>query len=635
MRSLPAILLLALAFPLLAADDFKPATAAELQMKDVPWAPGAPAVVLEWNVRHDDDESRGSEYHRIKILTDEGKKYGDVSIPFIPRHAGVKDLRARTIRADGTIVPFDGKVYEKVLLRGGGYRFMQKTFTFPHVEPGAILEYRFTRTWPATRLNAERWSVQQAIPVARASFWIKPYRGFASVCASVGVPDEQKPKNQGDVYTANLTQVPAFIEEPYAPPDEQIKARIELYYTYKNDANMYWVETGKIASTAIENFIGNRAGIRKAAAELTAGATDDTDKLRRLYARVQKIHNVTFEREKSEEEERRENRRDFKTIEDVLRDGYGTRDQLNRLFAGLARAAGFDAGVVMVSRRDQLFFDRRLPDFSQLPEEVAVVSVGGIDRYFDPGTPFVPFGLLPWANTGLDGLRADPKTGGRWVTTQEQGASTATTRRAAKLRLEDDLLTGTVRVTYGGQEALIERLAALHEDEATTRKRIEDDAKTWFPAGSTVKLTSIENATATDAPLVHHFDVRLISLGTATGSRLLVPLSVFTANEKNVFGAERRKYDIYFRYSRHVDDLVTLEVPNGYAIENVPAAVTLDEKVFRFSNIWRKEARAVTLERSLTRGGLLVAAVQYPKVRNFFSRVATADQEAVVLRKAN
>lgn len=66
-----------LALPLFGRDEFHPATAAELALKDLSWAPGANAVLLEWNVRHDDEVSVGSEYYRIKILKPEGKEHGD------------------------------------------------------------------------------------------------------------------------------------------------------------------------------------------------------------------------------------------------------------------------------------------------------------------------------------------------------------------------------------------------------------------------------------------------------------------------------------------------------------------------------------------------------------------------------
>ncbi len=42
-------------------DDFRPATPEELALKDVSYSPGAPAVVLDWYVRHDDIDSRSIE----------------------------------------------------------------------------------------------------------------------------------------------------------------------------------------------------------------------------------------------------------------------------------------------------------------------------------------------------------------------------------------------------------------------------------------------------------------------------------------------------------------------------------------------------------------------------------------------
>jgi hypothetical protein len=53
--------------------DFRPATPEELALKDVSYAPGAPAVILDWVEVDDDTESYASEYYRIKILTEEGR----------------------------------------------------------------------------------------------------------------------------------------------------------------------------------------------------------------------------------------------------------------------------------------------------------------------------------------------------------------------------------------------------------------------------------------------------------------------------------------------------------------------------------------------------------------------------------
>src|ERR1700746_462334 len=117
-------------------DDFPPPTPAELQLKSPPLAPGAAAVILDWAQREDDTMRWSSQYVRIKVLTEEGRKYADIEIPYFPWKYDVSDIRARTIQPDGTIVPFNGKVFDKTLIRHGGLRLMAKTFTLPDVHAG-------------------------------------------------------------------------------------------------------------------------------------------------------------------------------------------------------------------------------------------------------------------------------------------------------------------------------------------------------------------------------------------------------------------------------------------------------------------------------------------------------------------
>jgi len=66
------------------ADEWQPISPEELRMTSVPEAPGAPAVILYRQVDRDDNGRTGNEYNylRVKILTEEGRKYGDVEIPY-------------------------------------------------------------------------------------------------------------------------------------------------------------------------------------------------------------------------------------------------------------------------------------------------------------------------------------------------------------------------------------------------------------------------------------------------------------------------------------------------------------------------------------------------------------------------
>src|ERR1700730_2321165 len=102
-----------------AGGGFQPVPREESKMTSEPLAPGAPAIILYRQVDRDDNgrTSHQDNYFRIKILTDEGRKYADIEIPFFKASEDVVNVHARTIRPDGSIANFDGKVFEKSLAK--------------------------------------------------------------------------------------------------------------------------------------------------------------------------------------------------------------------------------------------------------------------------------------------------------------------------------------------------------------------------------------------------------------------------------------------------------------------------------------------------------------------------------------
>src|SRR6516164_10104165 len=101
-----------------------PISSEDLAFKGDPSAPGASAVILYREVNRDDSGLRSHEdnFLRIKILTDEGRKYANIEIPFVKGQDDVVNVKARTIRPDGSPVPFDGKVFEKSIVKARGVK---------------------------------------------------------------------------------------------------------------------------------------------------------------------------------------------------------------------------------------------------------------------------------------------------------------------------------------------------------------------------------------------------------------------------------------------------------------------------------------------------------------------------------
>src|SRR5208282_3677254 len=161
-----------------AGDEWQPIDPAELKMTSEPLAPGAPAIYLYRQVDRDDVRAEETVYARIKILTEEGRKYADVEIPFVKQQGNISGLRARSIRPDGTAVNFDGKVYEKTVVKARGFSFLAKTFTIPDVQAGSIIEYRYTSTWSQEWVYDSRWVLSEELFTKHAKFSLKPSGQF-------------------------------------------------------------------------------------------------------------------------------------------------------------------------------------------------------------------------------------------------------------------------------------------------------------------------------------------------------------------------------------------------------------------------------------------------------------------------
>jgi hypothetical protein len=616
------------------SDAFRTATAEERAMTFTPLAPGAAAVVLDWTQREDDVDSNSSEYLRIKILTEEGKKYGDVEITYVPLFTDLRHIEARTTKPDGSVVPFNGKIYEKLIVKRGGIRVIAKTFSLPDVTPGSIIEYRYDLAFRGETLRNTNFIVQRELPVLHETLYLRPYTQlFTSFFTYRGLPDGKKPVKSGDHYDLELENIPAFQKEAYAPPEGELKPAVNFFYTIGQiEPQAFWKKEGNEWRDAIEDFIGrDRASIRKAADEATTGATLAEERLRKLYGRAQQIRNLGYEAQRTEAEERK--LRDNHSVDDVLRNGYGYSSQINRFFIALARAGGFEATAARIADRDEFYFAKNLSIASQLNSEVAFVKLDGRELVLDAGTPNAPFGVVAWEKTHVPGLRLAKKQDPIWTETPEPMAADAVIQRRADLRFDGDTLKGKMTVTYNRQEALARRLANYTDDEAATKKSIEETAKKRFPEGSTVTLTKLTGMKSTDDKVVADFDVELPNLGSFAGSRALLPMAVFNAAVKNPFASGTRKYAVAFDYPFIEDDDVTLEIPAGYTVESLPAPKKLDLGAVAYDTHYEAAAGKLHYTRKLTIDALLVPVEKYPAIRAFYSQVAASDQEQVVLKK--
>lgn len=622
-------------------EDWLPITPHDLELKQVPGIPGADAIQLYYADFINDQDQTEFYYRRIKILNEKGNRHADVEI-VIPPEGSLGDLKARTIHPDGKIIDFTGKPFQKTIVKSRGVKVLAKAFTMPDVTVGSIIEYKYKIGMPGIVVD-NSWTIQHDLYTVKESFRMKPYSGLLEgfdtgyqVSALFShMPNNIKPVQKNGGYELDVDNMPPFESEGYMPPEEDFKPQMRFFYINPaiSAPDKFWQDAGKKWNDDVEHFIGNRKEVAQAAAEAIGNETDSEQKLRKLYARAQQIRNLSYERERTDVEQKKEHLKGNQNAGDVLARGAGYRTDITRLFVGLARSAGFDASIVRVGNRAVKLFDKSLLSRRQLDTEIAMVSAGGKDVFLDPGTQLCPYGYLRWIRTSAEGLKLDKK-GGTFVSVPPAAYDKAYIERSADVELAaDGTLSGTATVIFKGGEALEHRLDALDSDDAGKKKDLESEVQGWLPSGASVKLTKVEGWTAVDQPLTATFHVELPSYASAAGKRLLVPAYLFQAKQLDAFKHAERKFPVYFPYAFGEADRVTMKVPGGYSLESVPQQQTARLNYAGYQNLAQFDGAALVTQRILQVNGIFFRLDVYPEFRDFFNKVQAGDEQQVVLRE--
>jgi len=619
------------------SDPWLPIDPSDLALKSEPLAPGAQAIFLYREIAQDDNAGYADYYYRIKIMTDEGKKWGNVEIPYNAGITNVSNVSGRTIHPDGSISVWQGKPLDQTLVKAHGVKVLEKTFSMPDVETGSIIEYKYRVGWDSNMLYRTTWFVTGGLFTRKLNFTLTPYGGSYLLFQWQRLGLGAAPNKAADGTISFASQnVQGVEDEEFRPPDDVIEAKIDFYYADapNKDGNKYWKAIGKSWNDAADKFIGHNSAVRDEANNVAPASDPPETRLRKLYARAQQVRNTSFEREKTAAEIKAEKLKENSNAEDVLKNGYGSGYDINLFFIALARAAGFDATLVWVSERADFFFNARILDARQLEyDEVAAVTLNGQNLFFDPGEAHCAFGELTWQETGVQGLKLD-SSGGAFVTTTPSKSSDAVIARAATFHMGDDgMLQGSLVVTFSGQAAMDRRQNADLQDDVVRRKTLTDEVTSWLSIGATAKLTNQPDWDGSDAPLRAEFDVRMKPVGTTSGHLMLMSEDFF-GTPLPEFDHPLRTYPIYFDYPWEYHDDVILTLPLLLQAGDLPAAVSQNTPFGIYQLSCANQPGALHFQRTVTLAGIYYDVQYYGPLRDYLDEVRHGDQQQVMLRTA-
>jgi Domain of Unknown Function with PDB structure (DUF3857)/Transglutaminase-like superfamily len=630
-------------------------TAEELSMTSQPEVPGAPAVYLFREETTEDRLHMFSTYVRLKVLTERGKEHANVELNYTHFSEGssitIDNIEGRTIHPDGTIIPFTGKPYDKLVQKTQGVRVMAKVFTLPNVEVGSIIEYRYKLRLDDNWLMAPQWFIQSSLYTRKAHYSWKPTDqqviadddGSPSTSISwtrilppgVELKQTQLPATglSGGQYIFDLDvhDVPPAPDEDYMPPTSSFTYRVLFYYSAYRSQDDYWKHAGKHWAKLGDKFIGPGPAVSAAVRDLVLPTDTPDQKLRKIYAAIMRLDNTSYTREHSSAEEKSQGFKEVRTTDDIWTRKRGDNDQITALFVAMARAAGMKAYLGVVTNRDRSLFYRAYLSMSQLNDDIAIVNVDGKDEFFDPGSRYCSYQHLEWKHSQTSGLR-QIDGGSGWLETPGEPYTYSKILRVADLTMDEHgEVSGIIKMTYTGAPALHWRQRALTGDDESLKLELRTNVEQLLPGGTDIKVSSIEKLEDFEQPLVVNFQIKG-AIGSATGKRLLIPADLFEANSKPTFPNAKRDIPVYFSFALIHQDAVRIKFPPNFAIESLPASDKMSFQKFALYSLNAESTpNSFTIRRDYFLGEIYYKTEEYPELRGFYSKMENKDQETVIL----
>jgi len=647
-----ALVFLAGAVPTHVFAQFQQPTPEELKMTADPKAPGAAAVYLNFEEVANDPLHDQTVYARIKVLSEKGKELGDVEVPYLRGGSKITNIKARTIHSDGTIFPLEGKAEDIMVVKNTAGQINRRVIPLPSVEVGSILEFRYDLRLDDTYMSPH-WEIQKNCFVHKAHYAFTPFKSFQKgqqaqtdeylvdqhgtkinslLWWSVLPPGVQVKTDATGRFSLDVADIPPIPREEWMPPISSFLYKVNFYYMTAFGGSDFWVSEAARWSKEVDHFAEPTQPIRDAVASLVAPADNELTKAKKLYKAVQALENTDFTRKMAKVELEHLGLRAQKRAEDTWAQKSGSRDDIALLYLAMVRAAGLTAYAMKVVDRDEGAFAPGYFDFDQLDDEIVLLTLNGKEVPLDPGEKMCAFEGMSWKHSGAGGIRQSADGRAAAISPQQLFAVNTLYRGGDINFDEHGAATGDFTFSMTGQEALRWRQASLRDDPAELKRSFDEWLASMVPEGIEAHLHHFVALEDPEVNLIAMIKVKG-SLGSTTSKRVMLPGFFFaTRNSHPFIDQAERQLQVDMHYAEQVNDEVTYHLPAGMVVEGAPQETKIPwEGHAVFTTKTETDTGELTMTRELKRSFTFVKPEEYQSLVDFYRKMATADQQLVVL----
>lgn len=588
----------------------------DLNMKIYPADSSAAAVVL---CNYGYFSSRDFQFvhqKRIKILKEEGKSHGDFYVPASEKAV----VKGQVVNIENGIPVVTKLGKESIFIERVSKNQYRARVACPNVKVGSVIDVEFYYTGLPSS-----WNFQEMIPVRWSELIIEDNQYLTFRKNAVGFTPFYS-STEGQWVTKD---VPAFKSEPFINSYQNYMSRFDIEISsihvpgelYKDYATTWEAvaEALNKESNFGQELYNIQLYINGLAKQIKEATSNPEERLLRSYSEIKKIKwNKTESIWISSS-----------GLNHSFNKKIGNASEVNLNLVLLLRKLDINANPLVLSTRSNGVLPQYSVSFDKL-NYVAVHAVIGDKTYLlDATEENLPVGLLPERALNGRGMVV-MKEGFNWVDLNP--VKKEKTASFFKLKLSAD---GTMK---GDWTKMCTDYAALDLRNHYKTFNSQDDYLKSIESkyiGLSVDKYIISDLDSLQNPVKEDFTVVWKNRATKTNNQLFVNPILMDKWTENPFKLEQRIYPVDFTTAIEKSLIVYLELPEGYAVEQLPknAKMALPENSASFQMQTAVAENVVQMIFKFNINKPIFYAAEYPDLKVYFDELVKKQSEMLILKK--
>jgi hypothetical protein len=624
---------------------FNEVTREELQMTDCPFEPGAPAMIIAEKCELVNE--LGAPYHairitrRIKIFSKEGLSYGDFELEYLNKYTDIVLFQASVYNLENNIIVEEKAKSDAAIITKIDKYHTKYSVTLPNVKVGSVIDISYKQQ-NQNIIPIQPWYFQSEIPcgwseyipkIKKKATYIYHFTSFLPFAINT----VQYPSQGGGIkggYLKNrfaVENAPSYhLSEPFIlRPQDQI-SKVQLVFDSYNQNSIWgnavkpltWneIRDNLLKHPFLGKVIDKGKFLRDPLKNVLVNSTDFEDSLRAVYEYIRQTVKSNGYRNIY-----------ASNLQKTLTEKSGNTGEINLLLITALREAGFDSHPLLLPTNEEAPSSKTDPGDNSINYLVAAVFNDKAFYILDASDRQIAFNTLPVKCLNGDGFLISDHNHSRWLPLL-RSERTETQTKIFYAWTPDDQVTVNIEKSSFSLSANWLRHQIIDEGEDEYSKSRKIDYQKY-----NITTPQYTGLAETDNPFVEKFSFAIKAINYNSTDNFFLQVMPFDAFRENPFDAIKRDFRIDFLAPTIKNTDVTIEIPEGFKIMNLPESYTYSDSnndlVFDFSIKSSANEREILVHSGIQIKGFIYAKEEYDRIRQFFQEIVKNQNTFIELKK--